>query len=76
MNSAYVSDYQLKNGTLLVSSPGTTTYMKSFIQWSSKYTGMVIDGAGIGSFDTLEKANNKCIDRLKNTKNWLFGSNE
>ena len=64
-NSAYLSDYQLKNGTLLVSSPGATTYMKSFIQWSSKYTGMIIDGAGIGSFDTLEGAKNKCIDRLK-----------
>ena len=39
--------------------------MKSFIQWSSKYSGMIIDGAGIGSFDTLEGAKNKCIDRLK-----------
>ena len=42
--------------------------MKSFIQWSSEYTGMVIDGPGIGSFDTLEEAKNKCVDRLKNTK--------
>ena len=46
--------------------------MKSFIQWSSKYTGMIIDGVGIGSFDTLEEAKNKCIDRLKNTKKLTF----
>ena len=40
--------------------------MKSFIQWSSKYTGMIIDGVGTGlAFDTLEEAKNKCIDRLK-----------
>ena len=59
------SDYQLKNGTLLVTAPGVTTYMKSLIQWSSEYTGKILGGDNLGSFDTLEEAKNKCIVRLK-----------
>ena len=66
------SDYQLKNGTFLVSNPGVTTYMKSLIQWSSEYTGKILGGDNLGSFDTLEEAKNKCIVRLNRTKNTDF----
>lgn len=46
--------------------------MKSLIQWSSEYTGKILGGDNLGSFDTLEEAKNKCIVRLNSTNNTDF----
>ena len=62
-------NYQLRKGTVLISWGGSTTYMKSFIQWI-EHPGKVLSSGGLpglGSFDDLVQAKNKCIDRLNNS---------
>ena len=60
------SVYQLRKGKILTPWQTSTTYMKSFIQWT-EHTGKVLSGSSLGSFDTLDAAKNKCIDRLNNS---------
>ena len=60
-------NYELRKGTVLTSWATSTTYMKSFVQWTEHPGKVLTGGSTLGSFDDVVQAKNKCIDRLNNS---------